>query len=123
MFESRFEPAILDHLTSIGYTHDLLPPFTNAVGGAHAIHRTPHNTYLGAADPRRDGFAPRSTELPSSLPLSRIEGGAMPKGTTLERGMPVGATLVVALTVIGRGRFQTCPARGGMPSPFSRRNH
>ena len=57
MFESRFDPAILDHLTSIGYTHDLLPPFTNAVGGAHAIHRTPHNTYLGAADPRRDGFA------------------------------------------------------------------
>ena len=57
MFESRFDPAILDHLTSIGYTHDLLPPFTNAVGGAHAIHRTRHNTYLGAADPRRDGFA------------------------------------------------------------------
>ncbi len=57
MFESRFDSAILDHLTNIGYSYDLLPPYTNAVGGAHAIHRTTHNTYLGAADPRRDGFA------------------------------------------------------------------
>ena len=57
MFESRFDPHMLDQLADIGYTYDLLPPFTNAVGGAHAIHRTPHGTYLGAADPRRDGFA------------------------------------------------------------------
>lgn len=57
MFESRFDPDMLEQLADIGYTYDLLPPFTNAVGGAHAIHRTAHGTYLGAADPRRDGFA------------------------------------------------------------------
>ncbi len=57
MFESRFDAGMLEQLADIGYTYGLLPPFTNAVGGAHAIHRTAHGTYLGAADPRRDGFA------------------------------------------------------------------
>ena len=57
MFESRFDTDMLEQLGNIGYTYDLLPPFTNAVGGAHAIHRTSHGTYLGAADPRRDGVA------------------------------------------------------------------
>ncbi len=57
MFESRFDSAMLAQLGDMGYEYDLLPPYTNAVGGAHAIHRTPHGTYLGAADPRRDGFA------------------------------------------------------------------
>ena len=57
MFESRFDADMLAQLANIGYTYDLLPPYTNAVGGAHAIHRTSHGTYLGAADPRRDGFA------------------------------------------------------------------
>ena len=57
MFESRFAPEVLAQLGEMGYEYDLLPPYTNAVGGAHAIHRTPHGTYLGAADPRRDGFA------------------------------------------------------------------
>ena len=57
MFESRFDAGMLDQLGELGYTYDLLPPYTNAVGGAHAIHRTSHGTYLGAADPRRDGVA------------------------------------------------------------------
>ena len=57
LFESRFDPDMLEQLTDLGHTYDLLPPFTNAVGGAQAIHRTSHGTYLGAADPRRDGFA------------------------------------------------------------------
>ena len=57
MFESRFDAGMLEQLANIGYTYDLLPPYTNAVGGAHAIHRTSHGTYLGAADPRRDGVA------------------------------------------------------------------
>ena len=57
MFESRFDADMLEQLGSMGYTYDLLPPFTNAVGGAHGIHRTSHGTYLGAADPRRDGVA------------------------------------------------------------------
>jgi gamma-glutamyltranspeptidase/glutathione hydrolase len=57
MFESRFDAEMLEQLGDIGYRYDLLPPYTNAVGGAHAIHRTSHGTYLGAADPRRDGFA------------------------------------------------------------------
>ena len=57
MFESRFDPDQLAALGNMGHTYDLLPPYTNAVGGAQAIHRTPHGTYLGAADPRRDGVA------------------------------------------------------------------
>ena len=57
MFESRFDADMLAQLANIGYTYDLLSPYTNAVGGAHAIHRTSHGTYLGAADPRRDGVA------------------------------------------------------------------
>ena len=57
MFESRFDPEMLEQLGDIGYTYDLLPPYTNAVGGAHGIHRTSHGTYMGGADPRRDGFA------------------------------------------------------------------
>ena len=57
MFESRFDPEMLEQLSAMGYKYDLLPPFTNAVGGAHGIHRTPHGTYMGGADPRRDGFA------------------------------------------------------------------
>ncbi len=57
MFESRFDAGMLEQLGTMGYEYGLLPPYTNAVGGAHAIHRTSHGTYLGAADPRRDGFA------------------------------------------------------------------
>ena len=57
LFESRFDAKMLEQLGNMGHEYDLLPPFTNAVGGAHAIHRTSHGTYLGAADPRRDGFA------------------------------------------------------------------
>ncbi len=57
MFESRVDAEVLEHLRGIGYDYELLPPYTNAVGGAHAIHRTQHGTYLGAADPRRDGMA------------------------------------------------------------------
>ena len=56
-FESRFNQDILDELHSMGHVFDMMPPYTNAVGGAHAIHLTEHGTYLGAADPRRDGFA------------------------------------------------------------------
>ncbi len=57
MFESRFDAGMLEQLGAMGYEYGLLPPYTNAVGGAHAIHRTSHGSYLGAADPRRDGFA------------------------------------------------------------------
>ena len=57
MFESRFDVGMLQELGDMGYTYNLLPPYTNAVGGAHGIHRTSHGTYMGGADPRRDGFA------------------------------------------------------------------
>ncbi len=57
MFEARFDSEVLEQLAAMGYEYGLLPPFTNAVGGAHGIHRTPHGTYMGGADPRRDGFA------------------------------------------------------------------
>ena len=56
-FENRFHQNMLDELRSMGHIFDMMPPYTNAVGGAHAIHLTEHDTYLGAADPRRDGFA------------------------------------------------------------------
>ena len=55
--ESRFGSDLRESLRGKGHEFELLPPFTNAVGGAHAIHRTRHGTYLGAADPRRDGLA------------------------------------------------------------------
>ena len=55
--EARFGADLQCGLRDRGHVFDLMPPFTNAVGGAHAIHRTRHGTYLGAADPRRDGFA------------------------------------------------------------------
>ncbi len=57
MFEARFDSEMLEQLAAMGYDYGLLPPFTNAVGGAHGIHRTSHGTYMGGADPRRDGFA------------------------------------------------------------------
>ena len=57
MFEARFDSEMLEQLAAMGYEYGLLPPFTNAVGGAHGIHRTSHGTYMGGADPRRDGFA------------------------------------------------------------------
>ncbi len=56
-FEARFDSDLLGALESIGHTPVMLPPYTAAVGGSHAIHRTEHGTFLGAADPRRDGFA------------------------------------------------------------------
>lgn len=55
--EARIGDAAVQALRDMGHRIELMPPFTNAVGGAHAIHRTAHGTYLGAADPRRDGFA------------------------------------------------------------------
>ena len=57
MFEARFDTEMLEQLGTMGYEYGLLPPFTNAVGGAHGIHRTSHGTYMGGADPRREGFA------------------------------------------------------------------
>lgn len=57
MFEARFDSEMLEQLGAMGYEYGLLPPYTNAVGGAHGIHRTSHGTYMGGADPRRDGFA------------------------------------------------------------------
>lgn len=57
MFEARFDSEMLEQLGAMGYEYGLLPPYTNAVGGAHGIHRTAHGTYMGGADPRRDGFA------------------------------------------------------------------
>lgn len=55
--ESRFGSVLEDGLRAKGHEFRYLPPFSNAVGGAHAIHRTGHGTYIGAADPRRDGYA------------------------------------------------------------------
>ena len=57
MFEARFDSEMLEQLGEMGYKYGMLPPYTNAVGGAHGIHRTSHGTYMGGADPRRDGFA------------------------------------------------------------------
>ena len=47
LFESRFDSEMLRQLGEMGYEYDLLPPYTNAVGGAHGIHRTSHGTYMG----------------------------------------------------------------------------
>ena len=52
LFESRFDSEMLRQLGDMGHQYDLLPPYTNAVGGAHGIHRTSHGTYMGGADPR-----------------------------------------------------------------------
>ena len=55
--ESRFRSDLQDGLRAKGHEFLNLPPFSNAVGGAHAIHRSGYGTYIGAADPRRDGYA------------------------------------------------------------------
>ncbi len=55
--ESRIRDDVLEGLRMRGYDFAMMPPYTNVVGGAQAIHATEYGSYLGAADPRRDGFA------------------------------------------------------------------
>lgn len=57
-FEGRFPQELVDDLNSRGHTIRRIPEgWSRLVGGAHGLQRTPHGTYLGGADPRRDGVA------------------------------------------------------------------
>lgn len=57
-FEGRFPQEFINQLNARGHTIKRLPQdWSRAVGGAHGIQRTEHGTYLGGADPRRDGVA------------------------------------------------------------------
>ncbi len=56
--EGRFPQSLVDELNSRGHTIARLPQaWSRLVGGAHGIQVTEHGTYLGGADPRRDGIA------------------------------------------------------------------
>jgi gamma-glutamyltranspeptidase/glutathione hydrolase len=57
LLEDRFPKAMLDDLVSRGHKFEMLPTFHNAVGGGHGIQFTDHGSFLGGADPRRDGVA------------------------------------------------------------------
>jgi gamma-glutamyltranspeptidase/glutathione hydrolase len=57
-FEARFPAETTSALRALGHTPSVLPQgYARAVGGAHGIQRTEHGTFLGGADPRRDGVA------------------------------------------------------------------
>lgn len=57
-FESRFPAALLQGLESRGHRIEQLKTgWSKLVGGAHGIQVTDHGTFLGGADPRRDGIA------------------------------------------------------------------
>ncbi len=57
-FEGRFPQSIIDDLNALGHTTTRLPQgWSRLVGGAHGVQRTEHGTFMGGADPRRDGVA------------------------------------------------------------------
>jgi gamma-glutamyltranspeptidase/glutathione hydrolase len=56
--ERRFASGAIDGLTKQGYDVKVVGPWDHAMGGAEAILRDAHSrVFMGAADPRRDGYA------------------------------------------------------------------
>ncbi len=56
-YEDRVPTKTLNELRRIGRVIGTLPAWTSAVGGGHGIQFTEFGTFLGGADPRRDGTA------------------------------------------------------------------
>ncbi len=57
-FEARFPQGLVDDLNRRGHTIKRIPEgWSRIVGGAHGVQMTGHGTYMGGADPRRDGVA------------------------------------------------------------------
>jgi gamma-glutamyltranspeptidase/glutathione hydrolase len=56
--ESRFDAPVVAELTARGHAVSTVAPYTRVVGGIQAVSRDPATgTLIGAADPRRDGYA------------------------------------------------------------------
>ena len=53
--ESRFSAAVVDDLRSRGHAVEVLGPYDESVGHAHAILRAPNGVLRGGSDPRSDG--------------------------------------------------------------------
>lgn len=57
-FEGRFPQELVNDLNARGHTIRRIPEgWSRLAGGAHGLQRTRHGTYMGGADPRRDGVA------------------------------------------------------------------
>lgn len=57
-FEGRFPQGLIDSLNARGHTVTRLAQgWSRGVGGAHGVQRTSSGTFMGGADPRRDGVA------------------------------------------------------------------
>ena len=54
-FENRFDPQVLQTLSSAGHDVEVLGDYSDTMGHAGAIVRQGNGLYLGAADPRSDG--------------------------------------------------------------------
>ena len=55
--ESRFPAEVSAHLTAAGYQVKIRGPWEFAFGGVEAVGRRENGIFMGAADPRRDGYA------------------------------------------------------------------
>jgi gamma-glutamyltranspeptidase / glutathione hydrolase len=55
--ESRFSDAVRAQLSAAGYEVKIRGPWEFAFGGVEAIARNETGVFMGAADPRRDGYA------------------------------------------------------------------
>ena len=55
-FENRFDPQVMQTLSSAGHDVEILGDYSDTMGHAGAIVRQTDGLYLGAADPRSDGL-------------------------------------------------------------------
>ncbi len=55
-FENRFDPQVMQTLSSAGHDVEILGDYSDTMGHAGAIVRQADGLYLGAADPRSDGL-------------------------------------------------------------------
>lgn len=55
--ESRFPAEVSAELSTAGYELKLRGPWEFAFGGVEAVARNEYGVFMGAADPRRDGYA------------------------------------------------------------------
>jgi gamma-glutamyltranspeptidase/glutathione hydrolase len=55
--ESRFSAEVGAHLAAAGYEVKTRGPWEFAFGGVEAVGRRENGVFMGAADPRRDGYA------------------------------------------------------------------
>jgi len=53
--ESRFDPAVVEALRTLGHDVELLAPYDATVGHAGAIRRDRTGVLQGGSDPRSDG--------------------------------------------------------------------